>query len=129
PDPKEGAQMVIEPVEPGRLQMQEPTLAAMMSRVGERISFTLAAAICGVSVVALTIILAFGGWHWRIALILVATASFGAWTLADHERREGNGPLAPRWRILQGVAGLFGITAIFVLLLTLLASALGLWIS
>lgn len=100
-----------------------------MSRAGERVSHGAALAICGVSVAALAIVLAFGAAHWRIALLMVATGCFGTWTLADHERREGAMPAPPRWRFVQGTSALLGVAAVFVLLLTFLASALGLWIS
>ncbi len=121
--------MVSEPVEPGRMRTAEPTLADVMKRAAEQVSFTVALTICGVSVVALALVLAFGGSHWRVALLLVATGSFGVWTLADHERREGATPESPRWRLLQSVSGVLGISAVFVLFLAFLGAALGLWIS
>lgn len=107
----------------------EPTLADMMSRVGERLSFTAALVICGVSVLGLAAVLAFGVAHWRLALFLVATGSFGAWTLSDHERRAAATTSAARWRLLQGGAAVLGVASVFVLFLTYLASALGMWIS
>ncbi len=121
--------MVSEPVDPGRLPATEPTLAEMMRRARERISFTTALAICGISVVGLAIVLAFGASHWRIALLFVALGSFGGWTLADHEQVEGPSSPPFAWRLLQGVSGFLGVAAIFILLLTFLGSALGLWIS
>jgi hypothetical protein len=111
------------------MRVEEPTLAVVMRRVGERVSFTAAVAICWLSVVALAIVLAFGASHWRVALLLVATGMFGVWTLADHERRDGRIPEARRWHLLQGVSGAVGMAAVFILFLAFLGSALGLWIS
>ena len=114
--------------EPGQVPLAEPTLGEIMRRAGGRLSHTFALWICGLSVAALAIVLAFGTSSWRIALFLVATLSFGTWTLADHERREGANR-APPWRVLQAVSALVGMASVFLLLLSLLASALGLWIS
>jgi hypothetical protein len=113
----------------------EPTLPELMSRLARRVSFVVALWICAVSVLGLVAILLFTPARWRLATACVAGASFGAWTMADHERRDWSDglPTAPahsfRWRVVQSISGATGVASLFVLLLAFLSSTLGTWIS
>ncbi|MFN8573305.1 MAG: hypothetical protein U0132_14730 [Gemmatimonadaceae bacterium] len=107
----------------------EPTLAELMGRVARRVSFNLAMGTSAASVVLLALVLAFRPGQWRVALLLTAIASAGGWTMAEHERVDGVPGGSPSWRALQSVTGVLGIATIFAFLLSILSSALGLWIS
>ena len=114
---------------PAGVPPPEPTLADVMLRVGTRLPFGAAVGVCALSVAALALNLAFGLVHWRLSVLLAISASFGAWTVAAHER----GPVTIGrhgiWPIVQGISAAVGVAAVFVLFLSVLASALGLWIS
>lgn len=113
---------------PGTVK-RELTLPELMSVMAQRVSFTAALWVCAVGVVGLVAVLLLVPSWWRLALVCLAAACFGAWTMADHERLEGATQLAARWRALQGVSFGVGVVTMFTLFLALLSSALGLWIS
>lgn len=112
------------PVREPTPELPEPTLGTLLLGVSHRTSDAHAAIACAVGTLlaAGTLLLA-PGW-WRLSLVGVSVAAFGGWIVLERGGSEG------MWRaMLQRVVLVLGTSAAFVIALSLLTRALGIWIS
>jgi len=102
----------------------EPTLVATLERAATRVTDGQAAVACAAGTVATAAILLFATPWWRLALATLCMAAFSAWVIAARSH------LAPRLKdFLRGTCLFVGVGGTFVFGLSLLALALGIWIS
>jgi hypothetical protein len=106
------------------LDDREPTLAVVLERAAARVSDGQAALACAAGIAATAALLLLAPTWWRLACATGAAAAFGAWIIAARST------LPPGVsRIVRGVALVAGVAASFLLGLSLLTRALGIWIS
>ena len=102
----------------------EPTLGALLVSAAQATSDTVAAAVGALGTLAAAALFLFAPSWWRVALLALAVAGFGAWIVLERSHR------ASAWRTAgKAIAVTLGTTSLFALALSLLTKALGIWIS
>ena len=106
----------------------EPTLVVVLTAAARRAPDTVVAALCALGILGFALILVFFRAWWRLGLLFGAVGAFGAWAIADREigARQDR---AAAMRALKSAAAVLGLGASFVFFLSMLAFALGTWIS
>ncbi len=108
--------------------LDEPTLVVVLTAAARRAPDTVVAAMCAVGILGFVVVLVLLRSWWRLGLLFGAVAAFGAWAIADREIGTRPDPAAAM-RALKSAAAVLGLAASFVFFLSMLAFALGTWIS
>lgn len=103
---------------------EEQTLPAMLRTVARRATDTQLVGVCTTSLLGAVAILFFAQEWWRVALLFIAVTAFGVWAIAERDGSERRSV-----RALKGVAAVAGVLSAFAFGLSLLTTALGIWIS
>lgn len=102
----------------------EPTLGALLVTVAQATSDTVAAAAGAIGTLGAAVLFLFAPGWWRVALLALVVACFGAWIVLERSQS------ASAWRTAgKTIAVTLGTSCLFAVALSLLTKALGIWIS